>query len=206
MTEPNCNVIDVKALPLSTQPLMDYDSLYILRQKPLESVFLAPPPDWKAYGPEGELFQHPVQVVVLGAQGEAVHLAIYAHPSLTLAQGPAPDKPWRQRWTDAHPSPPPVPKVELDPEVPATPPESVNEDGQMAVPEKMFILDFGDELYNLHATFEYFCLTVKPLLESEEYWDTSRRTRHGYATLMDWILERAEQLSAKLDQRVETLS
>ncbi len=67
-----------------------------------------------------------------------------------------------------------------------------------------FCLIIFDDLYDVTAAYQYFCLMVKPILQSEEYWDTSRKTRHGYALLLDWILERGDALLASLEHRVRT--
>lgn len=204
MTEQDCNAIALKSLPISTQPLMDYNNLYTLNQKRLESVFLAPPPDWKAYGPGGDLFQHPIQIVVLGVQGDEVNLGIYAHPSLTLAQGPTPDEQWAE--AQDHPSPAIVSEVEpnqgQEPLSGSEPELAV--DAPALDPDRAFMFDLCDDMYDLQAAYQYFCLTVKPILQSEEHWDTSRKSQHGYAILLDWILERGDRLLESLDQCLKT--
>ena len=208
MIDRDSTLSSLKALPLSNHPLMDYDSLYVLRHKVLDSVFITPPAGWQAYGPDGDLFQYPIQIVVLGSGDEDnVTLGVYAHPSLQIEQGPEPDQPWRQRWQAAQYSAldagEPATKP-TDEQGPASEPDSACQSTQTTDPDTTFLLDLFDDLYDVTAAYQYFCLTVKPILQSEEHWDTSRKTRHGYALLLDWILERGEALLASLEHRVET--
>ena len=98
MNNRNTTLFALNALPVSQHPLMDVDSMQHLRCYLLESVFIQPPSEWTAFGPEGNLFTYPTQVTVLGVHSHYVDLGIYTHPSLLLQRGPKTNKHWRRKW------------------------------------------------------------------------------------------------------------
>lgn len=95
MTDDDVTRFDPVRLPPSPKELMDFDCLAFTEQRIGESVYIEPPSDWTVYGPEGDLFDYPIQVTVLGIEGERVQLGVHRHMSLRLLQGPPPGKAWR---------------------------------------------------------------------------------------------------------------
>ncbi len=101
MNDRNTTLFALNALPVSPRPLMGFDSLQHLRCTPLETAYITPASQWTAHGPEGNIFEYPIQITVLGIRGQDVDLGIYVHPSLRVQRGPQPKRAWRQRWQHA---------------------------------------------------------------------------------------------------------
>lgn len=87
-------------LPVSTKPLMDFENLKITSWKVLESLEISSPSGSTVYGPDGDLFEHPIQVVVLGIDDDRIDLGFYGHPSLIFKQGASPTHSWRKSWSN----------------------------------------------------------------------------------------------------------
>jgi len=85
-------------LPISFTPLVAFDGFTKVQRKVLQSVVMAMPPQYLPTDPSAQLFQPPIQVVVLGIKDEQVELGIYYNDFLQLQQGPPPNAQWVERW------------------------------------------------------------------------------------------------------------
>lgn len=200
MIEQDCNLKSSTTLPTSPHPLMDFKSLYILRRKVLDSVFIAPSPGDDAEQEE-DLFEHPIQVVVLGVDGDDVKLGIYGHPKLAFTQGPPPDAEWRQHWQSEwdHPS--------RNTEIPDKPSRHWHEwEPQMPTEENMaFIGSTAEEELDLLEQAHYLLYQMmEALFDSEETRLSTnwRLAKAGFTQWKDWLLMREARVKRLADKDV----
>lgn len=98
MAKDNITQFRPQSLFVYSKTLMDFDRLNFAEQHVLDSLYIFPPDGWTVFGPEGDLFEHPIQITILGIEGDRVKLGIYKHPSLLLTKGPLPDTEWQRTW------------------------------------------------------------------------------------------------------------
>lgn len=98
MTTNNSTQSKSMTLPVSNRPLMDYENLKTINRKVFESLEISSASGSTVDGPDGDLFEHPIQVVVLGIDDDRVRLGFYGHPSLIFKHGSPPNRPWRKAW------------------------------------------------------------------------------------------------------------
>lgn len=197
MIEQDCNLKSSTTLPTSTHPLMDFKSLYILRRKVLDSVFIAPSPGDDSK--EENLFDHPIQVVVLGIDGDDVKLGIYAHPKLAFTQGLPTIAEWCQHWQSEwdHPS-----RDTANSDEPSRPWEDW--EPQMPTEENMAFIGSTaeEELERLEEAHYLLYQMMEALFDSEETRLSTnwRLAKAGFTQWKDWLLMREARVKRLADE------
>ena len=200
MHNSNFTVLALNALPASSQSLASADDFQVLCGNLWEALYIQRPPDEEIQ--ETPTSDHGIQLVILDITENGVTLGIHSPRGIRLERGPAPSAQWQQHFNESylgdHTIPVPEEKAAIETSATSTT-ASITD-----TPETPSILCLRDELYDLQAAYQFFGTTVKAALRVEEYIDMPRKTQHGYAVVLDWILDQGDRLLQRMDQCLET--